>query len=283
LKVAKEAVADLDKCEMKIGRTTTTDLSYVRRYFREDGTFYGTNYVSDSKSPVVRHETEVDNEMQLLMFDRVNGKDILMMNWQCHACTYPVGREKGTVVSADWIGPLRTAVEETMDVHFVYHQGCAGNIGNISRIAGVKYIADYKERGIALAQFAKEAFLSATEVKTGTFKAKRMSFIATHNERYKEKEKVGDTAVLYLNVLSVGDVAFATAPCEWHDTCGQMVKENSPFQMTFICAYTNGTFSYIPSSLAFDNGGYETNMCHFVKGTGEAIADRLLQGLSDLT
>jgi hypothetical protein len=213
---------------------------------------------------------------------REGKKDIMMVNWQCHPCTYPVGTEKGTVVSADWVGAFRQEAEEITGAHVVYHQGCAGNVANGSRLEGVKWLRDYKEKGRAVAQFAKEAFDAAVPAKTGPFRAKRVNFIATHNERYKEREKVGDTDSLYLNTLAIGDVAFVTTPCEWHDTCGQIVKGISPFEMTFVCAYSNGTVSYIPSAYAFDNGGYETKMCHFVRGTGEALAFRLLEMLSTL-
>ena len=179
LKVAKEAVADLDQCEMKIGRTTTTDLSYVRRYFREDGTFHGTNYVSDSKSPVVRHETEVDNEMQLLMFDRVNGKDILMMNWQCHVTT--AGGRDNTILSADWVGAMRDKIEKEADVHFTYHQGGAGNVVPNSFISSEPSNADYNVHGRKLADVALAALPQMESVPTGKVRAVTKTVTCNHD------------------------------------------------------------------------------------------------------
>ncbi len=283
-RITEEAILDLTRAELRIGWSYTKNLNFVRRYVSVDGTKYlGGSALPKGQDPAeVRHETEADNELQVIRLAREGKKDIMMVNWQCHPCSYPVGTEKGTKVSADWVGYLRQEAEAITDAHVVYHQGCAGNIANGSKLQGVESIADYREKGCAVAQFAKEAFDAAVPVKTGPFRARRDNFIATHNERYKEKEKVGDTDSLYLNTLTIGDVAFVTTPCEWHDSCGQMVKGISPFEMTFVCAYSNGVVSYIPSAPAFDNGGYETKMCHFVRGTGEALAFRLLEMLSTL-
>ena len=322
LRVAKAAVADLDRCEMKIGRTTTTDLSYVRRYFREDGTFYGTNYVSDSKSPVVRHETEVDNEMQLLMFDRVNGKDILMMNWQCHVTT--AGGRDNTMLSSDWVGALREKIEKDANVHFSYHQGGAGNVVPNSFISSEPSNADYNVHGKKLAEVAMAAIPQMESVPTGKIRAVTKTVSCPHDldvsmydlEKAKaiaDPYRAGDydkakslcleygynspyhanavvnkstrtTTETLMNVsaVAIGDIGFAVAPYEMFDTNGQQIKANSPYTMTFVCAYSNGSHGYIPSEIAWPNGGYEVDTCKFAKGTGEMLANELVGMLTGL-
>ena len=66
------------------------------------------------------------------------------------------------------------------------------------------------------------------------------------------------------------------------DTNGMEVKQGSPFKMTFMCAYTNGSNGYIPSTFAFSRGGYEVDTTYFVQGTGEALAQELVRLLSEL-
>ena len=79
--------------------------------------------------------------------------------------------------------------------------------------------------------------------------------------------------------IAIGDsVAFAGAPYEMFDTNGMQVKAASPFPMTFMCAYTNGAFGYIPSIDAFPNRGYEVDTTRYVAGTGEQGV-RVLTGL----
>ncbi len=322
LKAAKEAVADLDRCEMKIGRTTTTDLSYVRRYFREDGTFYGTNYVSDSKSPVVKHETEVDNEMQLLMFDRVNGKDILMANWQCHVTT--AGGRDNTILSADWVGAMRDEIEKEANVHFSYHQGGAGNVVPNSFISSEPSNSDYNVHGVKLAKVALEAVGQMETVPTGKIRAVKKTLTCEHdldvsmydlqkaqeivdpyragnydkakglclqngynspyhaNAVVNKSKRTEKSTAMEVHAVAIGDIGFAVAPYEMFDTNGQQIKKDSPYTMTFVCAYSNGSYGYIPSAIAWPNGGYEVDTCKYVKGTGEMIAGELVSMLTEL-
>ncbi len=322
IKAAKDAVADLDRCEIKVGCTTTTDLSYVRRVFREDGTFYGTNYVSTSTSPVVRYETEIDNEMQLLMFDRVNGKDILMMNWQCHVTT--AGGRNNTILSSDWVGVLREKIEKEGNIHFAYYQGAAGNIVSNSYITSAPRNDDYNIYGkkiadVALAAIPKmekvfsgkvsatskivscekdldismydleKAKLIAEPYRAGDYeKAKSLCLDYGFNSPYHanavvtKSESTETASTMPLSAVSIGDVGFAVAPYEMFDTNGQQIKTNSPYKMTFVCAYSNGAYGYIPSEIAWPNGGYEVDTCKYVKGTGEMLANELVSLLGEI-
>ncbi len=322
LQAAKDAVADLDRCEMKIGRTTTTDLSYVRRYFREDGTFYGTNYVSASKSPVVRHETEVDNEMQLLMFDRVNGKDILMMNWQCHVTT--AGGRDNTTLSPDWVGAMRDKLEKEANIHFTYHQGGAGNVVPNSFITSEPSNADYNIHGKKLADVALAALGNMESVPSGKVRAVSKTVTCDHDldvsmynlqnaQLIADPYRAGDydkakslclqygfnspyhanavvnksnrteaNSTMPLSAVAIGDIGFAVAPYEMFDTNGQQIKANSSYTMTFVCAYSNGSYGYIPSEISWPNGGYEVDTCKYAKGTGEMLANELVSMLEGI-
>ncbi len=281
-KLMDEALRDLSPATVYVGRGYTENLNYVRRYVTLDGSRYlGGTSMGIASPDFARHETDADNEMQLIRFVREEKKDIVLCNWQCHPTT--MSSETGTTVSADWVGPFRDAVEKDPDILFSYHQGGAGNVVPSTRIQGEKGNGDYNKHGQALAEVVKKALSSMEQVETAPFRANRSGFTATHSDAYKKKSGTrAATDTLYLTTLSIGDVAFATNPCEMHDTNAQEVKAASPFKMTFVCAYSNGSKSYIPSALAFQNGGYEVNSCHFVAGTGEAIARELVSRLEAL-
>jgi len=283
-RVAREAIADLECAELYAGETETEGLNYVRRYVSIDGKTYIGNWLKYGQNPAeVRHETEADHQLQTLRFARKTKKDIVMVNWQCHPCSRGIGGEFSTDVSSDWVAPMRETLEQDLNVHAVYHQGAAGNVVSTTCIAGEKNNLDYRVKGKELAEEVKKALSKEKALKTGRFHAERRNFVAVHDEKWKEAHRVTEpTDTLYLSVLSIGDVAFATAPCEWHDTCGRMVKDNSPFATTFVCAYSNGVVSYIPADFAFDLGGYEVKMCHFVRGTGEKIALDLISMLKQI-
>ncbi len=276
-----EAIRDLAPAKLKIGSAHTEGLNYVRRYLSvADGSYLG-NWPAEAGPEVMRHETEADTELQVILFDRDEKKDIVMCNWQCH--TTAIGSESGTVVSSDWVAPLREKVEKDLDVCFSYHQGAAGNLVPGSKIIGEKKNSDYTKHGEDIAEVVKTAAASAREVSWGKFQAKRVEHEATYSEAYKTKNKITSSTgtKLLMNVLSIGDVAFATVPCEYHDTFGMRIKEASSFEMTFMCAYSNGTYSYIPTAEACANGGYEPGKYMFEVGTGENMCTQLQNMLSE--
>lgn len=97
----------------------------------------------------------------------------------------------------------------------------------------------------------------------------------------------GDTIGKNISVAVFGDVAFAIAPYEMFDTNGLQIKEGSPYAATFIMTMAtvpnsassaaDGVSGYIPSLLAYENGGYSTDITHFAAGTGEALAQHYLE------
>ena len=85
-----------------------------------------------------------------------------------------------------------------------------------------------------------------------------------------------ETEDIPLFAITCGDLAFAGASYEMFDTNGMEVKDGSPYKMTFMCAYTNGSNGYLPSDVAFPNGGYEVHVARYVQGTAEACVSELL-------
>lgn len=89
---------------------------------------------------------------------------------------------------------------------------------------------------------------------------------------------------LQLNAVSVGNVGFATVTYEMFDTNGKFVKDNSPFDTTFIMSMCNGSDTYIPAEYAFEGiGTYEVHNRSYPKGTAEELANQLVEMLKELT
>lgn len=87
---------------------------------------------------------------------------------------------------------------------------------------------------------------------------------------------------IQMAALSMGDVGIVFAPYEMYDTNGMQIKARSPFEMTFVCGYTNNAFGYIPSATGFQNGGYEVDACTFAAGTGEILVEEYLRLLTEI-
>lgn len=96
------------------------------------------------------------------------------------------------------------------------------------------------------------------------------------------KAALGPTMTLELYALSIGDVAFVFAPYEMFDTNGMEIKQGSPFKMTFVSTMANGYSGYIPSALAWKNGGYSIDVTRFVEGTAEDLSAHFVSLLNQL-
>lgn len=82
---------------------------------------------------------------------------------------------------------------------------------------------------------------------------------------------------------SIGDFAFVGSPNELYDTTGIYLKNSSPFELTFVCGYTNAHgCGYMPTTKAFAHGGYGCDTCKFPSGTAEKLADEMLGLLVEL-
>ncbi len=277
-KIAGEALRDLEEATILTGKGKTDKLNFVRRYVSKiDGSYLGKNLPDGQDPNKVMHETQSDEEMQIIQFDRKTKKDVILCNWQCHP-TSAGGASNGSV-SADWVGALRDKVEKEKDVLFSYHQGGAGNVTAGSHIKGNPSYG-YIEHGEKIADTAMAIMASLSPVSSGTIQAAEIPFTAEYKEEITSGAKKSSYPnKFHLNVIAIGDIAFAAMPGEPHDTLGMTVKQESPFQMTFFCGYSEGAIGYIPAEFAFKNGGYEVESTNFAKGTGESIISELIKQL----
>ena len=284
--IAKEAIENLAPAQMKMARTNTQDLGYVRRYLRYDGKWAtdtsiagGTALKGMLDPAVYYHESDPDTQMQILVFDRETDKDIALCNWQCHVTA--VGSATGTDVSSDFVGVFRESVEEELGVHCAYFQGAAGSIVPSGKLKGEKQnSSDYVKHGKELANTMIAAMDKLTPVSAGKIETKYL----LHNGTIKEDkvESYGKNYDVRIATYSFGEFSIATVPLEMDHRNGMYVKANSPYTMTFVCGYSNGSHGYLPAASSYINGAYEVNSTRFVAGTGENIADDLVEMLSEL-
>lgn len=314
---AEEALRDLDEVTATYtGKSYTEGITFVRRYRMADGTYKGIASANPS-TDFVAHETEADNEMRTIRFDRKNKKDVLMLNHQTHyggaTSLYP------DQISADFITPLREAVEKDLDCHFAYQYGASGNLNFISFIPGERKYDTYLLAIPALTEDVKEAVTAEKEIQTGEIRAQESKLTATvrkdSEERVKHAQEIsdasanearqgelcrlygfeakneasavltrnrlGETQDLPLSVITCGDICFAAFPYEMFDTSGQQVRAASPFETTFICSLTNGSFGYLPTTEVFDHGCYEVYVTRYVQGTAELCVAESLRMLNE--
>ncbi len=268
---AQEALADRKSAEMYTTVTTLTNMNFVRHYRMDDGSVVGDNFGDPEGKTYVKHVKDADNEMQLIRFKRQGGKDILLVNWQAHPLRTG-GATKGDV-SADIVGSMRMALEAQTDCLMAYFTGASGNIDPTSRIHIENITSDYIEQGQAMAERAIIACDNMVKRQAGKVQIIRRDQAPTVG---------GNETKLMTFAFSIGDVAFIATPSEMFDTNGKFIKENSPFDMTFIVTMANGSTGYLAAEWAYEYGGYEVEYVGYNKGEAEKVASTFVDMLGEL-
>ncbi len=310
----EKALRDLSPAKAFTGMGHTDNLTFVRRYLMSDGTYNSKYNVTPGAKPVA-HESEADNELRTIRFDREGKKDILMVNYQTHY--FGIGRNDQ--LSADFVGAFRDLAEKELDSHFIY---CSGSSGNLN-FSGSSILDEQKypymnDAAAELVRATRQALQSETETATGKVVVKTSVYAGTIRKESPERvaiakeindagvesergrvlmkqhsmfdlqvgsivkrSQMGDTLKMNFFAASFGDIAIATAPFEQFDTNGQEVRAASPFKMTFTLSMTNESNNYVPSAPAYEHGGYEPSTSLFIPGSGEEFAREQIRLLNE--
>ncbi len=180
---ALDAMADRQTATMYTGSFETSGLNFTRHYTYQDSSgvwqYFGDNFGTATYDSTTKHVTENDPTMHMLKFDR-DGKDILMVNWRAHPTM--TGGSGSTIVSSDFIGPLRETMEEDTDMHFAYFQGAAGNQNAWSRISSENQTfnvkANYVQYGQEMARQIIENLSVLKNIGTGNIKTESYVYAA---------------------------------------------------------------------------------------------------------
>lgn len=266
------ALQDRKPSKIRIGTTEAKGLTFVRRYLCNDGSLVGVGNPINQEFDIACHETQADEQVQLVRFVREEGKDILLCQWQSH------GDHLGGIktCTTNWIGPMRRRIEAELGCSCIYMQGCAGNLVTSSRIKAEYKKKNEDEVGELVAAAVVDAYRRESTfrgVNGGKIRAIQQTFVGYDYE--------GDDWEGELNTVSFGDVSLVSFPVEMFDTSGMQIKAQTPFEMTVLMDYACGIHGYCPDEKAYANGGYETRSrggC----GTAEQIVKAHLDALRRL-
>jgi hypothetical protein len=259
-----------------------------------------------------------DSQMVLLKFDREgDARDILMVNWQAHPDNAAeIGYNS---ISPGWIGPLRNKLEKQADMHVAYFTGAAGNQVDTSLIPSERLHYSFVEYGEKLAdcaysmigalqpvegtavrstrqtvavsvdhswdhmlEQANEVYdlWKATNREVGDALAKTYNMSSSYHARaIRDRAAMGPTIHMEISAFAIGGVGFTTGTYEMFSDNGIFVKENDPFDTTFIIT---GCSSYVPSDVAYTYRSYEADTGFYARGVAEYLADEYVKMLTTL-
>ena len=319
VEAARLAIEDLKPAEIYVGTAITENLNFVRRYFMDDGSFTTDNFPGTG-TKVVSHETEADPQLVMTRFVREGGKDILISNFQAHphlegkfegVSAETVGAMRDAfesefdVHSLHWQGAAgnlnsRSRIDgetrtkdrkEYAQLMLGYAKPVFESMTKVN--SGPIEVASYDY--VAIIDHSRDHLLDAARQVTDFYKAgnnaeackplaNELGLVGYHQAmRIVWNYENGESFDAKLIAWSFGDVSGIVTEYELFDTAGMYIKENSPFEQTFIVGYAYpGTGSYIPTAEGFANGGYERDSCRYVSGTSEEMCDIYLDLLNQM-
>ena len=315
-KAALDAITDLAPAQLQATTAEFPDMTFVRHYLMNDGTYYGSNFGS-TKSGFQEHATEKDAQMVLVKLEREEKQDILLMNWQAHpARASQIGY---TLISADFVGVVRKALEQETGMQVAYFTGASGNQNQDSLILSEKHGLSWKEYGQQLAQYAQQAManLKTYEVDgikavseqyeaqidhswdymiaeafeihnmwksdgwdAATKKCKEYNFSSVYQSRaIRQRASKPATERMLVGAFRIGPIGFTAGTYEMFSDHSRYVKENSPYEVTFV---VTGNAGYIPSAEAYDYRSYEADTGMYARGVGEDLAKEYVRLLESI-
>lgn len=319
---AEAALADLAAAEIYIGQTKTENLSFVRHYLMDDGSYAGDNFGDFVNNTPVEHAREVDPQLQVIRFDRSSAgkQSLLMVNWQCHPMWD--ARLVWKNVSADYIGTTCDYLEEKTGDLFVFFQGAAGDHSTRSKFPEEVRAKDATEFGGLLGDYViavtgdlkkldtapiqvnqvifegdinhtmedkldlaqeVENLYRKTDRDTGNKLAWEYGFSSVyHTNAILRRSKYEATRTMEITAIRIGQLSFVTAPYEMFGSHGSAIKAGSPYESTFVLGYCNGAYGYIPNTQAYDYGCYESHTGNFTRETGDQLTETYISMLKDL-
>lgn len=320
-KAALDAIADLTPAKLYGTKVQTEGMNFVRHYLMNDGTYYGSNFGSPA-SGYKDYAMEKDPEMVLVKAEREGDKkDVLLMNFGGHP-TRTGGNKKYDISAdyvgstrmalerdSDMLfafyqaasGNQNTATSMPGETYEDDYLKLGENMSKLI-LESVPNMQSIEGSGIETKQLRfeqpvchddEEMQVQAREVydlwtstgdrDVGNKRAVELGLRSVyHAAGILARPSRPQTDTMEINAITIGDLAFVTAPYEMFSVNCMAIKKNSPFDITIVASCANENFWYTPAAEAFDYSCYESNVCYFAKGTAEATSEKFVEMLTEL-
>ncbi len=313
LEAAQKALADRSTIEVYSAKHDIEGMNFVRHYLMNDGSYFGS-----TASGFKGHAAETDPQMVVVKLDRLDEakQDICLINWQAHPdWASKIGYNS---ISSSYVGFVRDEFEMQSGMLSAYFTGASGNQNPESLIPSEKHFLDVPDYGRKLGQEAYAALSKLEKAPSTGLKAERMVFAGEVDHSWDKMinearevydlwkaqgKDVGDakgkeygfsssyqaraiisrygmeaTRNLTIGAFNVGGIGFVSHTYEMFSTSGLQIKDQSPFDTTFI---VSGNSSYIPSLENFENyRSYEADTGFFAAGVAEKLVGAMVDMLN---
>ena len=314
---ARDTCARLEPAVLGSGFTYENDITWNRRYILRDGSAFAHPQVD--KTEVLCAEGPIDPQVGVICVRNMGGDAMgYVVNFACHPLFY--GGQ--CIATANFPGVLRRGLKklENPNCVTVFLQGAAGDISHSNPFD--KKRTTMESVGRRLAERSYEVALAAPysgdvalDARAGDVsipkrvltdeqvaRAKRvlagedvvieptwhpmssmdLKVFAAELIALKEEQMRQPEIRTPLQVLKIGQTAWATVPAELFVKLGMEIKLGSSIDQTYVAGYTNGLVGYVCTPEAYAHGGYEATPCRNSSVADPGAGAVIVQGLLDL-
>ena len=301
-------------------------LAFVRHWVMSDGSVFGSNFGNGSLGFKGHpYEADTEAQLIKFVRPAEDKKDVLMVSWPCHSTfngtttltnlsadwpspTRDYIEANSDCLAAIFLSGAGNQIPTTYwsdEDHYLDYRQYGAELGKII-VAALPNTTEVNDGAIKVVSkeyttesnhytdmerlgLAKDVYNYFREngQTAGTAYAKQNGFMSPYEARaYVQRSQLADTQSLTMEALCIGDLSFAVAPYEMFSKSAQEIKNNTPFEMTFVMAYTNGSKGYIPTTEGYEYnnnvGCYEAYASAWPKGAAEELSAGYLDLLKDL-
>ena len=230
----------------------------------------------------------VDRRIGLLRIEHEDGKPLaLIANYPIHGT---VLGEHSLQISGDAPGVVSEYVEQQTGAPVLFINGAAGDLapiysvypspeeghlGQFRVLLGDKIIDANKK----IVSTTEDVRLNVSELMLELPRKTGLGWSAELN-RYASVKKGVNLVRLPLRFLKINeDVAVWSAPIELFCEVANEIRERSPFPYTFYFGYCNGWLGYMPTTAAWEHGGYETTVSPYTPSAATEVSHSVLSYL----
>jgi len=233
-----------------------------------------------------------DHEVGVIRIDDRDGNIIsLLVDWPCHGV---VLGPRNLLISGDWPGATSRYIEDSLET--IIAPIIVGASGDINPIYGphIDFLDvssySYAPRAIGY-DLGNEVIRVSHEIKTSGYGEVRYSqksiFLPgkseDKNRLHHSAYEPGNDVEVRLTAVRIGDIVMGGINGELFNQIGVKIRNQSPFESTFIVTHCNGSAGYLVSEDAIPLGGYEVRSTGAAPGAEQAIIEGLLGLIEELS
>jgi neutral ceramidase len=221
-----------------------------------------------------------DRQIGVIRIEREDGAPVaLIANYAIHGT---VMSGQNLLISGDAPGTVSAYLEQKLGAPVLFVNGAAGNLAPIYSV-----YADAKSGHLSQFRVLLGDKVSAAVAGLGratgdvTISASELA-IATPQRVELPDELRAYRGVLPVRFWRINDTLLWSAPVELFCEIALAVRAQSPFAHTFYFGYTNGWLGYLPTSVAFAEGGYEPKTSVFTEKAERDVTDAVVGAMKGM-